>query len=179
MNLTEITDSKEYVYNGKIINLRKDKVTLPNGNKADREVVEHPGGVCVVPLTEDGYVYMVRQFRYPYGEALLEIPAGKLDKGEYPLACGKRELSEETGAVAEEYTFLGKLYPSPGYVDEIIYMYLAGKLTVLSANPDDDEFLEVEKIPLKKVVDMIMNNEITDSKTQTAILKAYIKTLNI
>lgn len=174
MNLNEKQLSKEYIYKGKIINLRRDNALLPNGKTAFREIVEHNGGVCVVPLDNDGNIYMVNQFRYPYSEIVTEIPAGKLEKGEDPLEAGKRELKEEVGAIAENYTFLGKLYPSPGYCGEIIYMYLAQNLTFGDTNPDDDEFLEPIKTPLKKAVDMILNGELADSKTQAAVLKTYL-----
>ncbi len=171
MDFTEKTLSQEYKYKGRIINMRVDKVTLPDGNVASREVVEHNGGVCIVPLTEKNEILMVRQYRYPYSETVLEIPAGKRDGDEEPIVCGKRELLEETGAIAAEYKFLGKLYPSPGYCGEIIYMYAAKGLTFGNQHTDEDEFLEVEKIPLSVLVDMILSGEITDSKTQTAILK--------
>mgnify|MGYP003390890137 FL=1 len=171
MNLEEKQLSFDYKFKGRIINLRVDEALLPNGATATREVVEHNGGICVVPITENGEVLMVEQYRYPYGEVILEIPAGKRDGNEEPLEGGKRELREETGAVAENYTFLGELYPTPGYCGEVIYMYLATGLTFGETDPDDDEFLNVKKIPLEKAVDMIMKGEIKDAKTQTAILK--------
>lgn len=171
MDFTEKTLSQEYKYKGKIIQMRVDSVLLPDGKPATREVIEHNGGVCVVPLTADNNILMVRQYRYPYSETILEIPAGKRDGDEAPLICGKRELLEETGAVAQEYKFLGKLYPSPGYCGEIIYMYAARGLTFGKQQTDEDEFLAVEKIPLDNLVDMILSGEITDAKTQTAVLK--------
>ncbi|MBQ7108202.1 MAG: NUDIX hydrolase [Clostridia bacterium] len=171
MNLEEKQLSFEYKFKGRIINLRVDEALLPNGATASREIVEHNGGICVVPLTENNEILMVEQFRYPYGEVVLEIPAGKRDGNEEPLDGGKRELKEETGATAESYTFLGELYPSPGYCGEIIYMYLAKGLSYGETDPDEDEFLNVKKIPLEKAVDMIMKGEIKDAKTQTAILK--------
>ena len=171
MNLEEKQLSFDYKFKGRIINLRVDEALLPNGATATREVVEHNGGICVVPITENGEVLMVEQYRYPYGEVILEIPAGKRDGNEEPLEGGKRELREETGAVAENYTFLGELYPTPGYCGEVIYMYLATGLSSGETDPDDDEFLNVKKIPLEKAVDMIMKGEIKDAKTQTAILK--------
>lgn len=175
MNLKETAVEKEYVYKGKIINLRRDKALLPNGKTALREVIEHPGGVCVVPIGADGNITLVRQFRYPYSEEILEIPAGKRDKsGEDPLECGKRELKEETGMTAENYTFLGRLYPSPGYCGEVIWMYAATGLFKGEQCPDDDEFLNVESYSLEKAVEMILSGEITDSKTQAAILKVKI-----
>lgn len=173
MNLEEITISQEWVYKGKIISLRTDKAQLPNNAVADREVIEHPGGVCVAALTENNELLFVRQFRYPFGKVLLEIPAGKLSSGEDPLECGKRELKEETGAVAGQYVSLGELYPSPGYLDEIIYMYLATDLTFGDMCLDEDEFLEVERIPLAEAARMVLSNEIADAKTQAAVLKVY------
>ncbi len=172
MNLYEKTVSQDVRFSGHIINLRVDDVTLPNRKPATREVVEHPGGVCVAALTDQQELLFVRQFRYPYGEVLLELPAGKLDRGgEDPLEAGKRELREETGAVATAYRSLGKLYPSPGYCDEIIHLYMAQGLTFGDSEPDEDEFLECERIPLDRAVEMVLNNEITDAKTQVAILK--------
>lgn len=172
MKLKEETLTREYQFNGRIINLRTDTVKLPNGAVAGREVVEHPGGVCVAPLTEDGELLFVRQYRYPYEEIVLELPAGKRDRsGEDPLECGKRELLEETGATAERYTFLGKVYPTPGFCTEVIYLYLAQGLTFGEAQPDEDEFVEVERIPLDRAVELVMNNEIVDAKTQIAVLK--------
>ncbi|MEE1160613.1 MAG: NUDIX hydrolase [Acutalibacteraceae bacterium] len=175
MNLEEKQISAEYMYKGKIISLRRDKALLPNGNTATREVVEHNGGVCVAALTDNDEVLFVRQFRYPYMEIIPEIPAGKRDSAEEdPFECGRRELKEETGATAEKFIPLGKLYPSPGYCGEIIWMYAATGLSYGEQNPDDDEFLTVEKIPLDKAVEMILSGEITDAKTQAAVLKLKV-----
>ncbi len=173
MDLFEKQLSSEYFYKGKIINMRRDRALLPDGNEAFREVVEHPGGVCVAALTDNDEVLFVRQFRYPYSKEVLEIPAGKRDKGEEPLICGKRELLEETGAQASNFFSLGTLYPTPGYTDEVIYMYGATNLTFGSASPDEDEFLTLEKIPLTKAVEMVMQGELPDAKTQTCILKLW------
>ena len=180
MNLTEKTKSQEYIFEGRIINLRRDIAILPDGCEAAREVVEHNGGVCVLPLTEKNEIIFVKQFRYPYMTELLEIPAGKRDsKDEDPLHCGKRELKEETGAESDNFVFLGELYPSPGYVNEVIYMYYADKLKYGNANPDDGEFLDLVKIPLDKAVEMVVSGEIKDAKTQAAILKvAHLKANN-
>ena len=177
MNLKEKQIKAEYLYKGKIINLRRDNALLPNGNTALREVVEHPGGVCVAALTDKNEVLMVEQFRYPYSEIILELPAGKRDRqDEEPLKCGIRELKEETGAAAQNFFSLGTLYPSPGYVDEVIYMYGATDLSFGEACPDDDEFLRVQKIPLDTLVEKMMSGEIKDAKTQAAALKLkYLK----
>ena len=172
MNLEEKQLTKEYMYEGRIIKLRRDTALLPNGNTATREVVEHNGGVCVAALTDNNELLMVKQYRYPYSEVILEIPAGKRDsRDEDPLECGKRELKEETGATAKNFIFLGQLYPTPGYCEEIIWLYAATGLSFGETNPDEDEFLDVEKIPLDAVVQKIMSGEIKDAKTQTAVLK--------
>ena len=172
MNLTEKQLTKKYIFKGKVINLRRDTALLPNNATAIREVVEHNGGVCVAALTNDNEVLFVKQFRYPYMEEILEIPAGKRDSlDEDPLLCGKRELKEETGATAKRFIHLGELYPTPGYCGEIIWMFAATDLDFGDQDPDDDEFLELKKIPLEKAVEMILHGEIKDAKTQTAILK--------
>ena len=174
MDLTEKQISYEYKFQGKIVNLRVDDALLPNGTTAKREIVEHNGGVCVAPLDKDYNLYFVKQFRYPYMEVVTELPAGKLEKGEDPFEAGKRELKEETGATAQNYIDLGKLYPTPGYCGEIIHMYLATDLEFGEQSPDEDEFLEVYKIPLEKAVEMVMNGELRDSKTQTMVLKIHV-----
>lgn len=171
MDLTEKQLSSEYLFRGRIVSLRLDEAELPNGAHAKREVVEHNGGVAVLALTDADEVLMVEQYRYPYSEVVLEIPAGKRDGDEEPLVCGKRELKEETGASAREYRFLGELYPTPGYCGEIIYMYLATGLSYGETDPDEDEFLHLKKVPFWDAVDMILNGTIKDAKTQTAILK--------
>ncbi len=172
MNLEEKQLSYEYIYEGRIIRLRKDTALLPNGATALREVVEHNGGVCVAALTDNNEVLMVRQYRYPYSEVVLEIPAGKRDSAdEIPIECGIRELKEETGAIADRLIPLGELYPSPGYCGEIIWMFAATGLKFGEQDTDEDEFLTVERIPLETAVKMILDGEIKDAKTQAAILK--------
>ena len=158
-NLTEKTLSSKTVFDGKILHVILDEAQLPDGNTASREVVRHVGGVCVAALDEDDCLYFVRQFRYPYNEITLELPAGKLEKGATVLENGKRELKEETGCEGYSYVSLGAMYPSTGYTDEIIH--------------DEDEFLNVERIPLKKAVEMVLNNQLPDAKTQIAILKLH------
>ncbi len=174
MHLSEECISSEEIFNGNVIHVRVDKVKLENGSESFREVVHHNGGVCVLPLTDENEVIFVKQFRYPYMEAVLEIPAGKLEKGENHYDAGKRELLEETGCTCGNYQYLGQLYPSPGYVDEVIHLYLADKLEYQKQQLDDDEFLDIIKIPFEKAVDMVMSGEIKDSKTQVCILKAYM-----
>ena len=173
MDLTEKPLKQTYIFKGKIVKLRVDDARLPNGETAVREVIEHPGGVCVAPLTDEGELIFVEQWRYPYSEVVLELPAGKLEYGEDPFEAGKRELSEETGAEAKEYVSLGKLYPSPGYCGEIIHLYFAKGLTFHTQHPDEDEFLQVRRIPLEEAYQMVMRGEIPDAKTQVLILKIY------
>lgn len=171
MNLIEKPLSQEYKYKGKIVHLRVDEALLPNGHTAQREVVEHPGGVCVAALTDQNELLFVRQFRYPYQEVVCELPAGKLERGEDPLEAGKRELAEETGAIAQHYTSLGRLYPTPGYCGEVIHLFLAEGLTLGATHPDEDEFLEPERIPLAEAVRAVLAGELPDAKTQVAVLK--------
>ncbi len=173
MELIEETLESAVGFDGSLLHLRVDTARLPNGETARREVVEHPGGVAVVAVTDDRQVLLVRQFRYPYGEVLTEIPAGKRDAGEEPLTTGRRELEEETGYQADTFTPLGVVYPSPGYCDEVIYLYLATGLRATAAHPDADEFLEVERRPLDEAVRGVIAGEFPDAKTQIGLLKAY------
>ena len=172
MELFEKKLSSRQVFDGVVVKLFVDEVELPNGEKSVREIVRHPGAVCVVPVDNDGNVIMVRQYRYAFSQVLLEIPAGKLEKDEEPLPAAMRELEEETGTVAGKMEYLGELYTTVAIFDEKIHMYLATDLTYKDAHPDQDEFLEVEKVPLDTLVKMVMDGEIKDSKTQVAILKA-------
>lgn len=172
MIITEKTISRKTVFQGKILTLHTDEVLLENGGEAYREVIEHTGGVCILPLTDDNRVHVVRQFRYPFAKALLEIPAGKKEAGENPLACGVRELKEEVGAFADEMIPLGSMLPTPAYDTERIYMYLARGLHYGTQKLDEDEFLDVETVPLAKLKEMVMHGEIEDAKTQLAVLKA-------
>lgn len=171
MEFFEKTLESKDIFEGRVIHVKLDKVELQDGHVSTREVVAHPGGVCVAAITEDAELLFVKQFRYPYKEVALELPAGKLEKGQTPLENGKRELLEETGAIGSGYISLGKLYPSPGYCGEIIHMYFCRVARFEEQKLDDGEFLNVLKIPLNKAVEMVLNNEIPDAKTQTAVLK--------
>ena len=171
--LAEKQVSSEDVFDGVILHVKRDVAALSNGNTAVREVIRHIGAVCVIPVTEDGKVIMERQYRYPLDRVILEIPAGKLDSaGENRLSAIQRELSEETGYTADEWTEIGDFHPAPAYSDEFITMYLARKLRKGDRHLDADEFLDVCTIPLKDLVEDVMAGKISDAKTQVCILKA-------
>ncbi len=174
MDISEKKVKENLIYDGKILKLYVDDVILANGKGAKREFCSHPGGVAVLPIDGEGNVILVKQFRYPYGCELLEIPAGKLESGEEPLKCGMRELEEETGMRADELVPLGVLYPSPGYVNERLHLYMAKGLTQGRANPDEDEFLHIVKMPFSTLLDMVKEDKIHDAKTVAAVLKAAL-----
>ena len=165
--------TSKQIFDGKVVKLFVDTVELPDGKEAIREIVRHPGAVCVIPVTPEGEVIMVKQYRYAFEQIMLEIPAGKLEPGEDPLEAVKRELEEESGVVANNIEYMGEIFTTVAIFDEKIHAYLATDLVYKNAHPDEDEFLEVEKIPLSTLVDMVMNGEIKDSKTQICILKAH------
>ena len=177
MDLYEKTLSSTSIYNGKVVKLFKDEIELPNGNTSFREVIKHPGGACVIAIEND-YIYFVKQFRYPFGKVLLEIPAGKLNEGENPEVCAIRELEEETGLIANKVELIHSFYPTPAYTSEIIYVYLANGLKKGTVNLDSDEFLNVEKIKVNAAIKMLLNGEIHDAKTIIA-LYALKNKLNI
>ena len=160
------------VYEGMIVDVRKDIAELQNGNRAEREVVVHPGGVGIIAVTNDNKVLMVRQYRYPMEEELLEIPAGKLDSDEDPLLCAKRELSEETGYTAAKYVDLGPIYPSPGFCREILFLYLALDLQPGVMHLDENELLSVEHVDIDELMEKIMANELKDAKSIIGVMKA-------
>ncbi len=173
--LREIQVETENIFNGVILNVKRDQVRLPNGHQSVREVIRHVGAVCVVPVTEDGRVVVERQYRYPIDQVITEIPAGKLDsKEEDRLQGAKRELAEETGITADQWTNMGLYYPAAAYSDEKITMYLAQSLHMGKQHLDEDEFLNVALVPMEELVEDILCGKITDGKTQVAILKAKL-----
>ena len=174
MELKETTLSSERIFDGRILHIRRDTVRLPDGGESVREVVDHPGGVCVLALDSRNRALLVSQFRYPYEKVLWEIPAGKLEVGEDPAQAAIRELREETGAVAGEFSSLGELYPSPGYCGEIIRMYFARELTFGETHLDEDEFLNMERVPFDQLVERVLSGDIRDAKTIAAVLKAKL-----
>jgi len=175
LDLTERMLSREEKFHGRIVNVHVDTVSLPGGGTATREVVDHPGGVAVLALDGENNVLAVSQYRYPFGKVLLEIPAGKLDHpGEDPYEAGLRELKEETGAVPGRYESLGRVLPSPGCYGEILHLYLARDLKMEEQHLDEDEFLNVERIPFDEMVRRCLSGEIEDAKTVAAVLKAKL-----
>lgn len=177
MELYEKRIERREIYNGRILKLVNDTVSLPNGNTAGREVVYHPGGVGVLAVTDASELLLVRQYRYPFEKTLLEIPAGKLDKSDSkPIDCGIRELKEETGAVAKNVTPLGKIFASPGYSNEIIYLFKATGLEFFDQHLDKDEFLNVIKMPFDTALEKVYAGEICDAKTVAAILHYALET---
>lgn len=172
MDMTEKVLSSKIIFEGKIFTVHVDDVELPDKSTSKREIVEHSGGVGVIAVDENKNVFIVRQYRIAFSEIVTEIPAGKLNKGENPYECGIRELEEETGYCANKVIHLGEYYATPGYCSEKLNIYLATELYKTKQNLDEGEFLEVDRVPLDTLFDMVMNNEIKDAKTAIAILKA-------
>lgn len=172
MDYTEKTISEKLIYKGNFISFGTLKVLLPDGKEATRDIVYHPGASVVVPITDDGQLYMVRQYRKPIESESLEIPAGKLDKGEDPHNCAIRELKEETGLEANSIKHMIDIHSTPGICDEVLHMYVATGLKEGESCADEDEFISCEKLPVNKLVEMILKKEITDAKTIIGILLA-------
>jgi ADP-ribose pyrophosphatase len=171
--LREVQISSQNVFDGEILHVNLDHVSLPNGRQAEREVIRHIGAVCVIPVLDNGDVIMERQFRYPLDRVILEIPAGKLDAAnEDRLSAIRRELREETGYTADNWQEIGPFHPAPAYSDEYITMYLARGLHRGAQDLDEDEFLDVYTVPLKDLVQDVMDGKISDAKTQVCVLKA-------
>ena len=174
MELKETMLDRQDIFQGRIISLHVDKVSLPDGTITHREIVDHPGGVGILALDEHGCVPVVTQYRYAFARSMLEIPAGKREAGEEPFATAQRELREEVGATANKWTELGKLIPSPGCYGETLYLYLAQELTFRQAQPDEGEFLSVERVPFDELYRRCMDGEIEDAKTVAAVLKVKL-----
>lgn len=171
-DLTEKTLSSRNIYDGRLLHVREDQVLLPNGNTSTREYIVHPGAVVVVPLLDNGDVLMVRQFRYPLQRDFLELPAGKIDPGEDVLACGQRELLEETGYAARDWRLLTTIHPCIGYSDERLLIYLAKDMTEHGHRRDEDEFLENIRLPLATAMEWVRDGRISDVKTMVGLFWA-------
>ena len=168
MKFIEKTLSSQQIYDGRVVSLRRDEIELENGEKSFREVIHNSGGACVLAEL-DGFIYFVKQYRYAQQKVLLEIPAGKLNEGENPKDCAMRELSEETGLIADDLVLINSICPTPAYTDEIIYIYQAKGLKKGEIHLDNDEFLSVVKIPVQQVKTMLENGEFHDAKTLVAL----------
>ena len=168
--LKETQKSSEKIFSGKLIDLYFDHVELPNGKSSTREWINHPGAVCIIPILPDGNLCLIRQYRYGPRDEFIEIPAGKLDTGEDPLVCAKRELKEEIGYIAGKFTFLTNIYPAIGFSNEKMWMYLAEDLQLSNQSLDQDEFLELLPLSLEEAIDLINQGNITDVKTIIGVL---------
>ena len=172
MELMERTLSRREIYDGRVVRLHVDEVALPNGKTSVREVVDHPGGVCILALDDENRAALVRQYRYVFSRVMTELPAGKREAGEAPEVTARRELWEEVGARASEWTDLGTMIPSPGCYGETLYLYLARGLTFGEQHLDPDEFLNVDWMPLEELAEKCLSGRIRDAKTVVAVLKA-------
>jgi ADP-ribose pyrophosphatase len=176
-SFSEKTISTNSIFEGKVISLQVDDVELPNGKMGQREIVKHPGAVAIIAFTAEGKLVLVRQFRKPLEKEIFEIPAGKLEKGEDPLQCAFRELEEETGYTSKQCELLVTFYTSPGFADELIYVYEAGELSLGEAHTDEDEFVEVVAVTLEEALEMVKKEQIHDAKTMYAIMHWQVKKL--
>lgn len=168
--LAEYPLTEDVAWTGRIFNVNRLQVELPDGRRALRDVVRHPGAVAIVALTEEGRICLVRQYRTALGRVTVEIPAGKLSAGEDPLECANRELLEETGMVAEKMAFLTTIASSDGFCDELIHIYMATGLTFAKSSPDDDEFINVDLVEVSELVDAVLDGRIEDAKTVVGAL---------
>lgn len=172
MNYEEKTINSTCIYKGKVINLKVDDVVLPNGKTVKREIITHCGAVGIVAVDENNNTYLVNQFRKAAEREFLEIPAGKIDPGEAPAECAKRELKEETGFASDDLTSLGSIYVSPGYCNEVIHLFLAQNLKKGELSLDEDEFLHTVCIPFKEALELALNGKMSDAKSVVALLRA-------
>ena len=172
MDFTEKTVSTKEIFDGRIIKVSVDTVTLPNGKEATRELVDHPGGVGIIAVDENKNVFLVSQFRKPFNKVITEIPAGKLEYGEDPFEAAKREFEEEIGYKAGKMISIGSYYSSPGFCNETIHLYLATELTEVGQHPDEDEFLNILTKPLDEIYKDVLSGQVMDGKTAIAILIA-------
>jgi len=171
-DLKETSLSSENVYQGSFLDVRKDIVQLPNGKTSTREWIDHPGAVCIIPILPGGKLALIRQYRYPVQMEMIELPAGKLDSGEKPEVCAKRELEEEIGYKPEKLKFLTHIHPAIGFANEVMWLFLAENLLESQSNRDEDEFIEIMPTTIQDAIEMVWNGTITDVKTVIGILWA-------
>ena len=169
-DLTEKKIFSEKIYKGRLLDVRKDKVRLPNGRTSTREWINHPGAVCIIPILPSNKIALVKQYRYPVLDHMIEIPAGKLEKKEDPLHCAKRELEEEIGYKAKKLTLLTHIHPAIGFANEKMWIYLAEDLEKTENKLDIDEFVELFPLELDEALKMIWDSKITDVKTIIGLL---------
>ncbi len=179
MDLTEKLITSEEVFDGTLLHVYKDNVKLPNGSESVREIVRHQGGACVCAIDSNMNIALVRQFRYAYGMETLELPAGKIEKGEEAYDTALRELQEEAGLTAQDLLPIGEMFPSPGYTDEVVHLFLALHAQPCEQNLDEDEFVKVEKLYIGDALDMVLKGEIRDAKTQICLLKSFLVLENL
>lgn len=165
--------NSQSVFSGRLLHVYKDRAILPNGVKTTREYIRHPGASAILPVYKNGDVMLIQQFRYPVSQVFFEVPAGKIDPGEDPETTAVRELKEETGLECDHMYYVGHFYPSIGYTDEIIHIYIAWSIEEKQNNTDDDEFLIPYRIPFKEAIEMVHNGEISDGKTIISLLRAW------
>ena len=170
--LKETQLSTEQIYKGSLLDVRRDEVSLPNGKTSSREYIKHPGAACIIPVLPDGKIALIKQYRYPVQSEMIELPAGKLDTGEKPEVCARRELEEEIGYSAGKLTFVCNIHPAIGFASEIMWIYLAEDLVKTTENTDHDEFLEIMPTSLAEAVKMVWDGKITDVKTIIGLLWA-------
>ena len=170
--MKEKTQNSQSVFKGSLLDVRKDKVIFPNGNSSTREWINHPGAVCCIPVLENGDICLIKQYRYVVKKYVIELPAGKLEIGEKPIDCAKRELEEEIGFEANRMRFLTMFYPAVGFVNEEMHLFLAKELKKTHVNPDHDEFIEILPMALNRAVQMIWSGEISDAKTIIGLIWA-------
>jgi ADP-ribose pyrophosphatase len=170
MDYYEKTIDEKHIYKGNVIDISTQTVILPNGKKATRDIVKHPGAAVIIPISTNREIYLVEQYRKPIDRITLEIPAGKLDEGEEPIICAKRELKEETGLESKNIKHVASIHSTPGFSNEILHLFVATELTEGKSNADEDEFISSVKIPIEKALKMVLDGEITDSKTIIGVL---------
>lgn len=170
--LFEETVASEKIFEGRVFEVELKDIKTSEGRMAKREIVKHPGGACILPMDDEGNCYFVKQFRSPFEKVMLEAPAGKLEKGEAPIDCVAREITEETGFVAHKIESVGCIAATPGYCSEIISIFIGTDLEFTGGDPDQNEYLATVKMPLKEALEMAENGQITDGKTLVLIYKA-------